>query len=464
MTGYTMERLLMCLGADMKLFDSNLKSSEISGISTDTRTIKKGDVFFALRGDRFDGAEYVDKALAAGAKLAVVNADSAEKFSSEKHVVFVMDTILALGSAARDYRSLFNGTVICVTGSSGKTTVKEMIRAVLERTYSVHASKGNFNNHIGLPLSLFGMEKNHECSVLELGMSAPGEIDALAQIARPDIGVVTNVGPAHMEFFGSIDGIADAKTELLDYLDESGTSVINGDDDLLVARESRCRGKKIRFGIKAECDFQAECIDIHKDGCVSFEVEGNGIDLQVPGLHTVYNALAAYSVGRILGITGSEAVKTLEKVSTPSMRLERIERDGVIYIDDSYNANPLSMKAAADVLRHTELPNGGRKIAVLGDMLELGSIAEQAHREAGELFGALAVDYLFLVGEHAEEYANGAAAAGMNPEKVKIFKHVEGALSSIESIKKPGDVLFVKGSRALGMEKVVKESGKGTKV
>ena len=452
-----MERLLKCLGADMKLYDCSQTSREISGISTDTRTVKKGDVFFALRGDRFDGADYADKALTAGAQLAVVNADSAEKVSGEKHVVFVKDTVLALGSAARDYRSLYDGTVICVTGSSGKTTVKEMIRAVLESTFSVHASAGNFNNHIGLPLSLFGMGKHHECSVLELGMSAPGEIATLAQIACPDVGVVTNVGPAHMKFFESIDGIADAKTELLDNLGESGTSVINGDDDLLVARESRCRGKKVRFGIKTECDFRAERIDIHNDGCVSFEVEGIGIDLQVPGLHTVYNALAAYTVGRILGVTGSEAAQALEKTSTPSMRLERIERDGVTYIDDSYNANPLSMKAAADVFRHTELPNGGRKIAVLGDMLELGSIAEQAHREAGELFGSLGVDYLFFVGEHAEEYAGGAAAAGMNPEKMKMFKHVEDALSSIESIKKPGDVLFVKGSRALGMEKVVKE-------
>ncbi len=458
MKGYTMQRLLASLDIDSGSFSGELLEREITGVSTDTRSLKAGDVFFALRGERFDGADFVGQALDAGALLAVVNADSRNRFLREDRVVFVGDTERMLGTAARNYRTLFTGRVVCVTGTTGKTTVKEMIRAVLASRYSVHGTKGNLNNQIGLPLSIFGLEDRHDCAVFELGMNAPGEIAYLAGIARPEISVVLNVGPAHMAFFKSIDQIADAKTEILESLGERGIAVVNGDDELIRARESRSRGIIIRFGVDGPWDYRAEDITVHTDGCASFEVEGNRITLKIPGYHTIYNALAAYAVGRVMDVEGTAAAHVLSDITAPSMRLERFEFDGVLYINDSYNANPLSMRAAAEVLKHTEAKSGGRKIAVLGDMLELGSISDREHREAGALFGSLGLDLLCVVGESADLYADGAIRSGMNHQAIKQFHTVEEARTFTEHIKRPGDVVFVKGSRALGMERIIARS------
>ena len=463
MKGYTMRRLLVSLDIDSGTFSGEQLDREIAGVSTDTRSLEAGDVFFALRGERFDGADFVGRALDAGALLAVVNADSLNKglkplITGGNRVVCVKDTERALGAAARGYRVLFTGRVVCVTGTTGKTTVKEMIRAVLACRFSVHWTKGNLNNQIGLPLSVFGLEDRHDCAVFELGMSAPGEIAYLAGIACPDIGVVLNVGPAHMAFFTNIDQIADSKTELLESLGEHGIAVVNGDDELIMARESRCRGRIVRFGVDGPCEYRAEYITLHPDGCASFEVEGNRITLVVPGYHNVYNALAAYAVGRVMDVAGEDAAHALGEVVAPSMRLERFERDGVLYINDSYNANPLSMKAAADVLKHTEAKPGGRKIAVLGDMLELGAISDRAHRDVGALFGSLGLDLLCVVGESAGFYAEGAVEGGMNRRAVRRFHTVEEARAFTEQIQQPGDVVFVKGSRALGMEKIIARS------
>jgi len=454
MKGYTVNRILRSLSIDVKQFGCDMLNHEISGVSTDTRSVREGDVFFALKGDRFDGADYVGKAFDSGACLSIVNDEARNKITFDMPVVFVKNTEEALGTAARDYRSLFSGKVIGITGTNGKTTVKDMIVAVLSTRYAVHGTPGNFNNQIGLPLSVFGIDDTHDCAVLEMGMSASGEIAYLAGIAQPDVGVLLNVGPAHMEFFNSIEDIADAKAELLESLGTGDTAVVNGDDTLIEARLPHCKSRIVKFGIDRPNEYKAEHIMMHPDGCASFDVGQTTVTLGIPGTHNVYNALAAMAVGGIMGIDVPEAASALEMVTAPAMRMERMERDGVLFINDSYNANPVSMKAAAEVLGYTETQQGGRKIAVLGDMLELGVESDNAHREAGKLFARMGVDLLCLVGKSADLYAEGALENGLPQDVVIVCETVEDVLAFVDNVKLPGDVILVKGSRSVGMEKV----------
>jgi len=427
----------------------------MAGVSTDSRTVGEGDVFFAVRGERFDGADFVDDAVRKGAACAVVNGDSLTPALESRPVVVVGDTVRALGDAARDYRSLFDRPVIAVTGTNGKTTAKEMMLAVLGVRYAVHGTKGNLNNHIGVPLSVFGLERHHQCAVFELGMSAPGEIAALADIVNPGIGVVLNAGPAHMEFFQSLEAVADAKMELLEALGPGDTAVVNGDDDLLRKCPDKTDADIIRFGVRGGWDVRGEHITVDEHGRAAFTCGGVRVGLAVPGVHNVYNALAAIAVGTLLNIGIREAASALASFTAPGMRMQTIERDGVTYINDSYNANPLSMKTAASVLGSMAVSGGGRKIAVLGDMLELGEISESAHREVGALFGCLGVDLMCLVGEWAEAVAEGARSEGIPPGGIRIVGDSGAAAEFVESIRRPGDVILVKGSRGMRMERVI---------
>ncbi|MHB9030844.1 MAG: UDP-N-acetylmuramoyl-tripeptide--D-alanyl-D-alanine ligase [Candidatus Latescibacterota bacterium] len=458
MTDYTLRQMLAAIGADAETLSETLLNRTPAGVSTDTRTVRPGDVFFGIRGDRFDGSAFAGKALESGAILAVVNEGAALDIDKNAPVVRVPDTIRALGDAARDYRSRFRGPVFAITGTNGKTTVKEMLRATLGTRFRVHATAGNLNNHIGLPLSVFGLEDGHECAVFELGMSAPGEIGYLAGIARPDFGIILNVGPGHMEFFESIEDVAEAKTELLRALSPRGAAVLNGDDPRLRARENGCSCRIVRFGIETSVDFRGEEVKLGSDGCASFRVEGFPVHLRVPGVHNVYNALAAWTAGRLAGLDGKEIVYALENFSAPKMRMQNIIRDGVCYINDSYNANPLSMRAAAEVLRVVRIPEGGRLVAVLGDMRELGLVAAEAHREIGKIFGSLRPSLLFLVGEQAALYREGALLSGMDAGGIHAFRNAEEALPAVSTVKRPGDVIFIKGSRALGMERFISDT------
>lgn len=456
MMTYTMQDLRIALDLPKNAIPKDLRKCLLTGVSIDTRTVRPGDVFFGIRGGKFDGSRFAGKAFAAGASLAIVNSDTPIE-SVEGPIIRVKDTIEALGEVALDYRMQFTGSVIAVTGTNGKTTVKEMLLAVLRTRYRVHGTSGNFNNHIGLPLSIFGLDKNHQHAVFELGMSAAHEITRLAEIALPDIGVILNVGEGHMEFFRDLEAVADAKTELLRALSPGGTAIINGDDPLLRARESGGSCRIIRFGINTPCDFRAEGIKIHEDGCPSFMVAGYRVRLRVPGVHNVYNALAAWTVGRIMLIRPMDIVEGLESFSPPKMRMQTVEENGVRYINDSYNANPLSMRAASDVLGALQLPSQGRLVVVLGDMRELGGITEASHREIGCRFGKLHPALLCLVGEQGEAYREGALTSGMDAAAIHLFENAEEARPFIEKMKRPGDVIFVKGSRALGMEKIVEK-------
>ena len=452
MRNYTIRHLLAAIGTDTKSLPGALCDRAFSGVSTNTRTVRPGDVFFGIRGERFDGGTFAGNALSAGAALAIVNRDTPVDAAP---VVRVDDTVRALGDAARDYRSRFTGKVVAVTGTNGKTTVKEMLLAVLGRRFRTHGTAGNLNNHIGLPLSVLGLTDDHECAVFELGMSAPGEIGYLADIAKPDIGIILNAGPAHMEFFGSLDRIADAKTELLRALAPEKTAVMNGDDPLLRARENGARCRIVRFGVETAAEFRAEDIEIGPEGAASFRVGETTVALKVPGRHNVYNALAAWSAGRLLGLDSAEIADALGGFRAPEMRLQTVEADGVRFINDSYNANPLSMRAAADVLRNTTIPRGGRLIVVLGDMRELGEISGSAHEEIGGLFGGLRPALLLLVGGNASFYREGALRSGLDAGVIHMFGTTAEAVPALTNMKRPGDVIFLKGSRALGLERLI---------
>ncbi|MFC1528455.1 UDP-N-acetylmuramoyl-tripeptide--D-alanyl-D-alanine ligase [Candidatus Latescibacterota bacterium] len=462
MKPFTLRKLLAALDAGMERFPEALLERNISGVSTDSRTIKDGDVFFAIRGEKFDGAEYVLEAFKSGAICALVNENSMKGEFDKLSVLPVKDTIRALGEVARDYRSSFKGTVIAITGTTGKTTCREMMLAVLSTRFHVHGTKGNYNNYIGMPLTVFGLDDSHEYAVFELGMSAPGEIAYLAGIAKPDVGVILNVGPAHMEFFPSVKFVADAKMELLDALDSEGTAIINGDDEHLKAGKFRSKSRLVRFGINRPWDYWAENVAVHPDGCYSFDVEGQSVRLNVPGLHNVYNALAAYTTGMLLGAGSRETVEALESFTAPDKRMQIVEKNGIRFINDSYNANPMSMKSAADVLKTFTIPEGGRKIAVLGDMLELGNFSIEAHFNIGKVFAGLGFDLLCFVGENTAHYEQGAFDEGFIPEKIRCFLNVKTASEFINDFKRSGDLILVKGSRAVGMEKIlVNDCGEG---
>jgi UDP-N-acetylmuramoyl-tripeptide--D-alanyl-D-alanine ligase len=452
MEDYKLQRMLNVLDIDTGSFDASLLERDIAGISTDSRSIRKGEVLFAIRGDNYDGFDYVDDAHGAGALFSIVNEDSAKgKRLTSPHGT-VRDTVKALGDTAADYRSMFGGTVIAVTGTNGKTTVKEMLLNILGARFSAHGTKGNFNNHIGLPLSVFGLEPKHDCAVFELGMNAPGEIAYLGEIAKPDIGVILNAGQGHIGFFQNVDEIADAKMELLGSIRDGGVAVVNGDDELLIQRTERAHTNVVTFGIHGDHDYKAENIVLREDGCARFTVNGNSVDLMIQGIHNVYNALAAYAVGGILNMDGVSVAQQFKRVKAPKMRMERFMKNGIHFVNDTYNANPVSMKVAAEIIRfmHNE-----RKIAVLGDMLELGNEAVELHEEIGELYGELGLEWLCLIGEYADVYKEAAVRGGMSSGKIKIFSDNDSVTEFLNGVKQTGDVIFAKGSRALKLEQII---------
>ena len=453
MMDFTIRRLLGALNIAPDGFSIGYLDKKITGVTTDSRVVRKGNVFFALKGDRFDGAEFTEDAVNRGALCVIVNRDSFRESFATLPVLPVIDTVRSLGEAAHDYRLLFTGPVVGVTGSSGKTTTKEMIRAILGLSLNVHATEGNLNNHIGLPLTVFELEESHDCAVIEMGMSAPNEISYLTGIAEPDIGVILNVGPSHMEFFPSLNAVADAKMELIESLSGDNIALVNGDDPLLVRAHERVNCRLMTFGIDGEHDYTASDVSFDSSGCATFTFGGGRFSLRVPGRHMVYNACAALAVGDLLGVAPVAAAEALETYELPAMRMRVEKVGGITLIDDSYNANPLSMQAAVSVFGTMKASRGTRKIAVVGDMLELGSISEQAHRDVGGLFAKYA-DLIVTVGAHAAGYVTGAREEGFNADRIRSFDTSEEAGIYVKNLIRSGDIVLLKGSRGMKMETV----------
>ncbi|PKM80642.1 MAG: UDP-N-acetylmuramoyl-tripeptide--D-alanyl-D-alanine ligase [Firmicutes bacterium HGW-Firmicutes-14] len=439
-----------------KLIQGN-PAAVLNRVSTDTRQINRGDLFFALAGERFDAHDFIDRAMAEEAGGLVVSR-RVETGSWQGPVVLVEDTLKALQALAGNNRKHFTGPVIGVTGSNGKTTTKDMISSVLERKYKTLKTPGNLNNEIGLPLTLLELNHDYGAAVLEMGMRAPGEIDLLAAIALPTGAVITNIGETHLERLGSVENIARAKGEILDHIDEHGFAVLNGDDRLARGQAARCRGKVVYYGLGGDVEISARGLSSLGEKGMSFTavtpVGDVKINLPVPGRHNVINALAAVGVGIKTGVPLEEIKEGLESTRLTSMRLEIIETGRATVINDSYNANPASVKAALQIL--DDLGRERRKIAILGDMFELGRRAAEGHREVGEEAAARKVDILVTVGTLAREIALGAGMAESPPAEIISFNSRSEAVSMLDKLVRQGDVVLVKGSRGMKMEEITR--------
>ena len=427
-----------------------------SGISTDSRKIEKGELFVPLVGERFDGHNFVDAALDRGAAGCIVNRGRVVSAPEGRAVVEVVDSLRALQNIAHSVRAGRTGLLVAgVTGTNGKTTTKEMLASILERRGPVLKNQGNLNNEIGVPLTLLRLDKADWAAVIEMGMSGFGEIERLAEIAAPSIGVITNIGPGHLEQLGSMEGVARAKGELIAGLPAAGTAVLNSDDPYLHKLIESQAGRVVTFGLDPGADFTA-CNIEETGGSVSFKMktpEGTAtVRLPLMGAHNVYNALAAAAAARCAGMTLSETVSGLEEFRPVKMRMEIMEIDGARVINDAYNANPASMAAALTTLAAVK---DGRRVAVLGDMLELGTSADKSHYDLGRLAGSAGLACLIVMGASAENTAHGALDAGMDEDAVIIAAGPDAAAAALSNRLRRGDTVLVKGSRSMKMERVI---------
>ncbi|ORJ62463.1 UDP-N-acetylmuramoyl-tripeptide--D-alanyl-D-alanine ligase [Geothermobacter hydrogeniphilus] len=425
---------------------------EICGVSTDSRTIHPGELFIPLRGPNYDGHDFLVRALRNGAEACL----SEEVIGGLKvPVIQVADTLRALGDLAAGVRRGYRGPLVAITGSTGKTTTKEMLAAILSRTAEGLKSAGNFNNLVGLPQTLLQLRPDHAWAVVEMGMSARGEIARLAEIAAPNIGLITNVGPAHLETLHGLDGVARAKGELFAALQAGTTAVINADDPHVAAIPVANGVRRLLFGLSGQAEVRAEEI-VARGRQVRFNLHLRGeilpVVLPVAGSCNVLNALAAAATAVALDVPAAEIVAGLQSYRPLDGRMEAVTLDnGVVLLKDYYNANPLSMGAALEAL--DQLNGGGRRMAVLGDMLELGDESERLHQEVGA-FAAKYCDLLLLLGDMAEAMARGARDAGLSARRVRIAASHEEAVSCLGRALRSGDRVLIKGSRGMRMERI----------
>src|SRR5277367_2441478 len=423
------------------------------GYSIDSRTIRPGELFFAVKGELMDGHDFVTQAIEKGAVAAVIRTDQAPRYTDKPRLIPVNDTLVALQTLASAVRRLWAKPLIGVTGSTGKTTTKEAIAHVLSTRFRVLKSEGNFNNHFGLPLMLLKIEPEHDVAVIEMGMSAAGEIRALAKIAQPEIGVVTNVAPVHLEFFDSLAGIARAKYELVESLPASGTAVLNADDEYVSQFGRGFKGKVIAYGTQAIADVRAENVVTRGAEGSEFDVIMAGgrehARLPLVGEHNILNALAAVSVGLARGLKAAEAVGALATLAPPDKRGQVLQLGNITVINDCYNSNPKALHAMVDAL--AAMP-AKRRIVVAGEMLELGPAAEELHRSAGAHAAERKIDVLLGVRGLAQAMVEGARKAGTPAEFVATSEEA-GEWLAREA--RDGDVVLLKASRGVKLEKAL---------
>ncbi len=436
--------------------------TRFAGLTTDSRTAQAGQIYLPLKGEKFDGHNFIQGALQRGvsALIAAANWDwrQSPPLPPEIAVILVPDTLQALGDLAHFWRLKFSGPVIAITGSCGKTTTKEMIFQVLSRKFSVLKNELNLNNLIGMPQTLLGLTKEHEVAVVECGMNRFGEIRRLSHIAQPDIAVLTNVHSAHLAGLGSIQGVACAKSEIIDSLRPDGTVIYNADDPWLQKSLSHFKGRTLKFGFGPDAGVRAlerlragiwgQKVDIAFSG-LTFQVE-----LPLPGPHQIYNALAAAAVGFTLGLSPGHISSSLAQFQSLEKRSQLHYHDsGFVIYNDCYNANPGSMAMALQTLAN--LKNRGKSVAALGDMLELGQSTVQAHKEVGALAARLDVDLLVLCGNYKDLIKEGAVAAGMSAACIHAVSSHAAAARVVKEFCRPGDMLLIKGSRGARMEKLL---------
>lgn len=429
-------------------------SQPISGISTDSRKIQSGDLFIPIIGENFDGHDYIACAFEKGAAASLTQKEIPD--SAGKNLIMVENTLKALQKLSAYYRNKFTIPFVGITGSVGKTSTKEMVASALGVKYNVLKNEGNLNNEIGVPLTLFKLDSSHEAAVIEMGMSGFGEISVLTSIVKPKVGIITNIGISHIEKLGSRQNILRAKLELLEGLQPGGLVVLNGDDVLLNGVKGLLTQRTVSYGLEEGSDYQAYNIQSHGENGIDFDVTVEGRDYTIhvpaPGVHNVYNALAAVAAGHELGVPMEELSGGISQFNPGKMRLNIIRANGLKVINDAYNSSPQSVKAALDVLEELE---AGRRIAVLGDMLELGNWSAQAHLDTGRHSAEKKLDYIVTVGAGAENIAKGAIEAGLAPEKVAVCQSNSEAAKYLLKILQQGDAILVKGSRGMKMEEIV---------
>ena len=421
--------------------------------SIDSRTIQPGDLFFAVKGERLDGHDFVEQAFSKGAVAAVVRKDQLGKYLVNTPLLQVDDTLVALQTLAAAVRRLWGKSLIGVTGSTGKTTTKEAIAHVLSSRFRVLKSEGNFNNHFGLPLTLLRLEPEHDAAVIEMGMSHAGEIAALAKIAQPEIGVVTNVAPVHLEFFKSIGEIARAKYELVESLPAGGIAVLNADDEYVSQFGRDFHGKVVLYGLRTQADVRAENAKHHGAEGSTFDVVVGGCrekaSLPLVGAHNIYNALAAVAVGIERGLTLSEALGALATLAPADKRGEVVKLGNITIINDCYNSNPKALDAMVDAL--AAMP-AKRRIVVAGEMLELGAAGEEMHRSSGRHMAERKIDVLVGVRGLAQSMVDSARESGMRAEFLATPQEA-GEWLARET--REGDVVLLKASRGVKLEQAL---------
>jgi UDP-N-acetylmuramoyl-tripeptide--D-alanyl-D-alanine ligase len=428
-------------------------------VCTDSRKAQPGDLFFAIKGEHFDGHDFLSEVAAKGVAAAVVEKSKVQspksKVAPGVALLAVDDVRIALGKLAAAYRKDFSLPVICVGGSNGKTTVKELIASVLKQKPATLWSEASFNNDLGVPLTLLRLDESHQAAVLEAGTNHPGELAPLVKMIKPKFGVITNIGREHLEFFGDVAGVAREEGWLAELLPADGKLFLNGDNEWTEKIAARTKAKVVRVGLGEKNDWRAEKIRLDKNG-VTFQVRAPKEEfrgeqrINLLGRHQVTNALFAVAVGGELGLGRAEIQRGLAECQPPKMRLQLWEAGGVRVLDDCYNANADSVIAALETL--CALPLQGRRVAVLGDMNELGAHSEVAHAEAGKRAAELGVGQLFAVGKMAPVVAKAARAAGL--ARVIEFADVETAMKAVKQFLKTGDVVLLKASRASRLERI----------
>lgn len=442
-----LSRITQFLGTPEPAFGDRI----VTGYSIDSRTIQPGELFFAVKGEKMDGHDFVSQAIEKGAIAAVVSRE--KQLPAGLPVIAVDDTLAALQTLATCVRRLWAKPLVGVTGSAGKTTTKEAIAHVLATRLKVHKSEGNFNNHFGLPLMLLKLQPEHDIAVIEMGMSHAGEITALAKIAQPEIGVVTNVAPVHLEFFDSLAGIARAKYELVESLPATGTAILNADDEYVSQFGRDFRGKVLKYGLSPAASIRAENFHSQGEQGSVFDIvvgdQRERASLPLVGSHNVLNALAAVAVALDRGFPLPEAVAALSSLSAADKRGQVVRLGNITVIDDCYNSNPKALAAMVDAL--TTMP-AKRRIVVAGEMLELGPAGAEMHRQSGRHIAEKGINLLIGVRGLAENVVEGATAAGM---KAEFIPSAEAAGEWLAKNTRDGDVVLLKASRGVKLEKAL---------
>lgn len=425
----------------------------IQGVSTDSRQVRQGDLYIPIVGDRFDGHDFIGMAYEGGAVLCLCT--SFDKVPQGMSAICVKDTKLALGKLASYYRSLFDIPVIAITGSVGKTSTKEMMASVLAKKYKVHKTIGNYNNDIGMPLTLLAMEQDHEVAVIEIGMNHFGEIAYLSDLLRPTFGVITNIGVSHIEFLGSREGILKAKTEMIPFIDPQGALILCEDDDLLRTVKNPMGVKRLSYGSVKPSDCTLLSYSGTQDGgqkmLVSTEKGTYHFTVDYPGKHILFNAMPAILIGEILGLSKDQIEAGVLAYVPAAMRLNKLELgNGALILDDAYNASVDSMASAIDTT--INIPVKGRRILILGDMFEMGNHAKAGHEKVGKMVAKAKVDMLVCLGDLSKFIASSAEKNGMASNGIKHYATKEAFLADGLIDINPDDLILIKASRGMKLE------------